>query len=278
MSRIVPGFATIIGGQGFVGSHLFARLQRDGWECWVPEKNDPALLMRPLGHVFYCAGLTADYVQRSFDVIDAHVSLLNQVLHKADYNSLVYLSSTRLYDSASNRVAAESDDLLLNPAEHRHIYDLSKALGESLCHVVGKGKAKIARLSCVYNDADDADGFLSALLRSALAAEPQSSIVVDTSPEYSRDYIGIDDVMRGLIDIVTRGQSVIYNLASGENISNAELFAAIYDKCGVTVRPSSMHQPKEPTSVSIYKLESEFGWRPTSLRQRLPELLKVKTC
>jgi len=278
MSSQMRPVATIIGGHGFVGRHLMAHLTQDGWDCWVPEKNDPDILRRPLGCVFYCAGLTADYAQRSFDVIEAHVSVLNSLLHHADYSSLVYLSSTRLYDTLTKELATEADDLCLNPSNRRHIYDLSKALGESLCHVAGKGKARIARLSCVYHDIHDADGFLPALLRTAQEASPGQRIAVDSSPAYARDYIGMEDVIRGLVDIATRGKQTIYNLASGENIQNAELFSLIHQICGVEIAPLSDQTFPTPARICVSRLETEFGWRPASLRKRLPNLLKVKLC
>lgn len=267
--------ATIIGGQGFVGQRLFHYLTGHGWDCWIPQKNDPELFVRPLGYVFYCAGLTADYAKRSFDTVDAHVSLLNAVLRKSNFKSLVYLSSTRLYDSLQKERVSEQDDLVLNPGNPRHIYDFSKALGEALCISAGQEKAKIARLSCVYHDAGDADGFLPLLLRTVAAQREQVSITMETSAAFARDYISLDDVVRGLVDICVRGREKLYNLASGENISNAVLFDLIRDLAGVDVVPTSVTQGLSSPVIDMQRFISEFGWQPESLRTRLPTLLKV---
>lgn len=267
--------ATIIGGQGFVGQRLFHYLTEQGWNCWVPQKNDPELFERPLGYVFYCAGLTADYARRSFDTVDAHVSLLNAVLHRAEFASLVYLSSTRLYDGLQKDCVSESDNLTVNPANPRHIYDLSKALGEALCFSASQGKAKVARLSCVYHDAQDADGFLPQLLRSVIDHRGQGSLTMETSAAFARDYVSLDDVVRGLVDICVHGREKIYNLASGENISNADLFDLIHDLTGVEVIPASAAQAGSSPVINMQRFVTEFGWQPASLRKRLSTLLKA---
>ena len=96
----------------------------------------------------YCAGLTADYLARPFDTVQAHVSHLAQVLQhglaQGMLQSLVYLSSTRLYDGLGDlgeeSEAGEDAVLPMDPANPRHLYDFSKGLGESLCHVAGQGR------------------------------------------------------------------------------------------------------------------------------------------
>ena len=100
--------ATLIGGEGFIGRRLQARLRREGWTCQVPARDAPWLLERPLGHVFHCAGLTADYAARPFDTVEAHASLLARLLRDADFEALVYLSSTRLYDGRPDFAVANS--------------------------------------------------------------------------------------------------------------------------------------------------------------------------
>jgi hypothetical protein len=58
----MPKLATLIGGDGFIGRRLQARMRSEGWTCQVPARDEPWLFRRPLGHVFHCAGLTADDV------------------------------------------------------------------------------------------------------------------------------------------------------------------------------------------------------------------------
>lgn len=264
--------ATIFGGKGFIGSHLSARLIAMGWDCYVPDRGATYNEKKSLGYVFYCAGLTADYINRPFDTVEAHVSLLSKILQANRFESLVYLSSTRLYDSQPGNSGTEELSLLLNPSNPRHIYDLSKALGESLCCVTGMGRARVARLSCVYNNHTDQDGFLPWLLRQIIEGPP-ALLKVDSSPAFSRDYIHLEDVLDALIMIALQGKEFIYNVASGENISNESLFTTIGETSGCKIVPLRCDNPPPPPQISIQKIHNEFSLRPIPVLKKIISIL-----
>lgn len=225
---------TVIGASGFVGSRLVAALLEDGHQVYAPRREDTGLFTRDLGQVIYCAGLTADYAVRPFDTIDAHVTLLARVLRDARFSHLVYLSSTRLYDSNGAAGGDEEQDLHLNPANPRHLYDFSKALGENLCLTVARDRTAVARLACVFDAAPGSPGFLSEWLQ---RATKEKTFSLDSGTGFVRDYIHLDDVvasLRAMSDQVVTG---IVNVASGENVSNGEL-ADVFNRCGWSVRLS----------------------------------------
>jgi len=263
---------TIIGGQGFIGQALVKHLAHLGCDCWIPEKNDSRLFERDLGNVFYCAGLTADYLQRPFDTVNAHVNLLSQILERASWNRLVYLSSTRVYDGLSG-VVDESHNLIMNPNNPRHLYDLSKLMGESLC--LQTRKASVARLSCVYQDETDADGFLPHLLRQVIQ-HPSGTLRIDSSPNYTRDYVHLSDVIDALIAIMNGNDSSIYNVASGENISNHELFSKLTRISGINIVPMQAQQLPEPPVIRIKKMEQVFGWSAKKTLPTVEHILRTK--
>ena len=272
--------ATLIGGHGFIGRQLRIRLERDGWACWVPLRDDAQLWQRELGHVFYCAGLTADHAQRPFDTVEAHASLLNRVLRDARFESLVYLSSTRLYDGLVG-VVTEDRPLHLSPDNLRHLYDLSKALGESLCRVAGQGRARVARLACVWSDAPDAEGFLPELLRrvreariAAGAGPARRQIVrVDSSPQFARDYVHIDDVLDALVALAASSGFAIYNVAGGCNVGNAALFERIGAAAGCEVVAGHDRAAPAAPRISIARMADAFGWRPADTLERVAQIL-----
>ena len=279
--------ATVIGANGFIGGHLLRRLQRDGWDCRSIPRDALDLHKRELGTVFYCAGLTADYAQRPHDTVRAHVALLNDILTEAQFDALVYLSSTRLYDSLPGVAMDEDSGLLLNPAQPRHLYDLSKALGESLCRHASQGRARVARLACVYAAADDADGFMGSLLRQ-VRQHPQQHpqqhphrrpgdngvLEIDTSASFSRDYVHLDDVLDALLLIATHGAQAAYNVASGVNVSNAQLFERLSELTGCDIRATRSQRLPCAAPVSIARMRSEFGWQPASVLDRLEHMVR----
>jgi UDP-glucose 4-epimerase len=269
--------ATVIGAAGFIGSRLVAHLQGLGWDCRLAGRTERAFTGHDLGTVFHCAGLTADFAQRPHETVRAHVELLNEVLESARFDALVYLSSTRLYDGRPGFAGASVDEdtpLALDPAQPRHLYDLSKALGESLCRQASGGKARVARLSCVYSGADDAaDGFLGTLLRRVREARAEPVLAIDSSLDAARDYVHVDDVLDALVAIATRGTRPVYNVASGANVTNRELFARLGELAGCELHALRERAPPCPATISIARMRAEFAWQPESLLHRLPALL-----
>jgi len=259
---------TIIGARGYVGRKLHQSLVEQGFQVYAPDKNDPALFERDLGQVFYCAGLTADYLQRPFDTVEAHVSLLARLLAKARFERLVYLSSTRLYDSQPGDLADEASPLLVSPSNPRHLYDLSKALGENLCLTIAGQRTAIARLACVYDESPDAEGFLSTTLARARQAK---SFTLDSNSTAVRDYIHLDDVVASLQAILFQDGQGIFNVASGVNVSNAEL-AQIFAQSGWELSFQHKQPLTPPPTCSIDHLRA-LGLSPRPVGDVIPGIL-----
>lgn len=267
INSLRPHPVTILGAGGFVGSHLVRYLQAQSIAVICPARDHKSYIDQDLGCVFYCIGLTADYAQRPFDAVSAHIDVLSEILRAGRFQRLVYLSSTRLYDSGAG-AGREDQDLILNPANPRHSYDLSKAMGEWLCLHAGQGKAAVARLASVYSTTDLRDrNFLHTTIESV---RQKQDFTLNTAPDYARDYVHIDDVCAALCHIVAAGQG-IYNVASGENTSNRDLFAAIHAQTGVTITPELVQTRAKAPVIDIARIRVEFGLKPARVLDKLPE-------
>lgn len=271
---------TVVGGDGFVGRALVQTLRVRGAQVWQPGRRQAPPWPEPLGHVMYCAGLTADYLARPTDTVQAHACLLAQVLQQPRWDSLVYLSSTRLYDALGVTVAHEDVVLPLNPANPRHLYDLSKALGESLCHVMGRGRARVARLACVYDGPEDVDGFLPQLWRQVATARRQNrqEVAVASSPHSERDYVHLPDVVQALIGIALHGQQPVYNVASGANVSNTDLFAWLQRRWGCRIAPQQSTAAAPAPRISIARLQGELQWQPQGVLEVMGRWPEDESC
>lgn len=271
MTRARPDF-TVLGAAGFVGGHMVRWLEAQGRSVHAPARHDALAFDRPLGHVVYAIGLTADYAARPFDTVEAHTTLFARLLREAAFDSVVYLSSTRLYDWTGGDGDAEAD-LALNPHNPRHLYDFTKGVGESLCNVCGGGRARVARLSCVYADDLAADNFLHRIIAGALE---QSRFTVDSDPAAARDYVHADDVCAALAAIAERGRRLVYNVAAGVNVANRDLFAMIEAATGCRIAANGRGAPSHAPLVDVAPLRADFGLAPRALAAALPAIVAAR--
>jgi UDP-glucose 4-epimerase len=261
---------TVIGAGGFIGGRLAAALAARGDAVYAPGRGDPDLFTRNLGRVFYCAGLTGDFMERPFETVEAHVGLIAQVLREARFERLVYLSSTRLYDSLGARGGHETDVLEFDPALPRNVYDLSKALGENLCLARSQGRAAVARLSNVFAADPAASGFLSELLQ---RARHERELELASSPGGGRDYILIDDVTRALLALEASAMTGVVNIARGETLSNAEL-VQVFGDAGWRITLTGQDTPPPPPVCDTQRMRA-LGVAPRDVREVLSGILSA---
>jgi nucleoside-diphosphate-sugar epimerase len=257
---------TVLGASGFVGSEVVRHLRRTGAAFDAPPR-DADLRGRDLGHVLYCIGLTADFRERPYDTVDAHVCKLLEIVRHCTFERLVYLSSTRLY-IRNEGVAHEDGDVLVNPLVPEDIYNLSKATGESITLSLG-AKGRVARLSTVYG-AEQKDTFLAMILEEATT---RGTITLRTALDSEKDYVSVADVAMLLEKIALYGRERIYNIVGGYNLTNRELTEAIARLTGCTVTVV----PDAPSAIfprlDNSRLRTEFDFTPARLLDDLPSLL-----
>lgn len=259
--------ASIFGASGFIGSHLLKHLQGLGWQVQSFGRHDDTWRDQPLGHVFYCAGLTSDFRTKPFETIDAHIVLLRQVLERGDFKSLLYLSSTRVYAGASS--THEDANLRVNPTHPGDLYNLSKLMGESTCLAVARPDIRIARLSNVYGPDVSSDNFLTSIIRDAI----QGKVNLSTGSKSEKDYINIDDVVPALVHMALMGRHRLYNLASGVNSSHHDILSCLQTLTNCDVRfendaPDIIFNP-----INTGRLKDEYCFNPRLIHKQLYHLV-----
>ena len=259
---------TILGASGFIGSHLLSYLQTRNMECFAPDRNDNTLFGTDLGHVIYCIGLTADFRGRCFDTVRAHICNLLPILEKAEFESFLYLSSTRVY--AGSERADEDTVLGAKTANADDLYNLSKMMGESLCLNSGRMNVRVARLSNVYGNNHQSNNFLDSIIRDAVY---EGRIALSTTLESEKDYVSVNDVVEILPKIATSGRHAIYNVASGVNVSNRELIDNLKSLTGSTVEVSNNARDICFPKISIERIRDEFNYSSTNIFDALDDLV-----
>lgn len=261
---------TLLGAGGFVGKRLLAYLQSLGHEVLSPARNAPLDDACHKAHVIYAIGLTADFRRRPFDTIEAHVSLASRLLGECEPASFLYLSSTRVY--AGGTETHETAPLKVSPSNPSDLYNLSKLAGEAICLSSGRPNVRIARLSNVVGpEASTSESFIGDLCREATAGQ----ITLQTSATSSKDYIWIDDAVKLLHQIAESGRETIYNVASGQQTSNAEWATRLseHSGCRVGIMPDAPTVTFPP--INIDRIRREFSFEPECLLDKVPEILSV---
>ena len=259
---------TVLGASGFIGSVLVKRLQELDREFLAPGR-DEKLAGRKLGDIIYCIGLTADFRERPFETVDAHICHLLPILRDCDFDSLLYLSSARIYQGHGT-LAREEDSLQVAPSNQDYLYNISKVMGESLSLAAGK-RTRVVRLSNVYGEDYTSGNFLSTIIRDAISTP---MVTVHNAPDAEKDYVSIHDVVDGLIRIAGEGRQSIYNLASGINVSNLRLTQKISELTGCEITFDPPAAGISFPSINIDRMRSEFGFRPRNLLDDLGNLIE----
>lgn len=258
---------TVLGGSGFIGSHLVAALSSQGVPCDTPSRREE-LLGRPLGRLIYSVGLTADFRARPFDTVEAHVCYLARLLRAADFESFLYLSTTRVYAGADS--TDEEADLQVNPTRPDDLYNLSKLMGESLCMGCRRPGVRIARLSNVFGRDPQGGNFLSSVIREAVG---RGRVTLRTALESTKDYVGVEDVVSVLPRIATSGRERVYNIAAGANTTHVELAATIgrLTGCDFMIEPGA--ETVSFPLILIDRVRNEFGFSPSPVLDSLGDLV-----
>jgi nucleoside-diphosphate-sugar epimerase len=261
---------TILGANGFIGKHLVKHLREQGYQCDTPERGDETIYHSPLGHIIYAIGLTADFRVRPLDTVEAHVCLLRRLLEEGNFDSLTYLSSTRVYANANN--TDEKADLKVNPSNFGDLYNLSKLMGESLCLHGGKTNTKIVRLSNIIGKRADTDFFIDQLIEEG---KKQGYIEFQTTLSSAKDYLYIEDAISLVSMIALSPHNGIFNVAGGEEIQNDQIACFLKDKMGFEIRVSKDANTWGFTPINTAKVRDIFGFKPQKFSDYFPRYLSL---
>lgn len=263
---------TILGYKGFIGSSIVNRVIETKEYIKIQKLSVEEALnsTKSLGDVIFAIGLTADFRYRVHDTVDAHVSIINEILRKNNFDRLIYLSSTRLY-SCSNSVN-EDAKFTLDPYNLSDIYNISKLMGESICLNSSKNVI-VARLSNVIGIRKDSDLFIDQLLEEGRI---NKELTLKTTLDSSKDYIHIDDVIDLLLCLAKMEDvdSRIYNIASGDIISNEKIIHHIKKEYGWNVLVSQNAMNWTFSQIDITKIKEQFGYKPRNFNTYFPKYLR----
>lgn len=255
---------TITGSQGMIGSRLSAYLGEQGHEVHRLTRETP--VPEDCGHVIHCAGVTGDFLDRPLDTMFAHVGMIEEILRNWQFESVLYLSSTRLYRGVTD--TAEDAPLRVEPGRADDLYNISKLAGEAVCLAIDHPGVRVARLAHVCSCEFSSENFLDSLVRDAMTL---GKIVLSCGRETRRDCILLDDVIALLSRIAVEGRHRIYNVASGTSINVGRIVEIIQRNTGCAVdwpEANSVVKGSAP-EIDTRRIREEFAFKPARLEDHL---------
>lgn len=259
---------TIIGASGFIGSALVASLRASGQNVYAPKRGDTKNFTEPLGYVIYAAGITADFRSRPFDTLRANTNLLAELLERANFESLLYLSSARIYRHAEH--SGEEAAIYLKSKDPEDLYDLTKLTAEAICYASKRKSVRIVRLTNVVGSNFQSQNFLSDVIRSACDT---GRIELRSTLDSEKDYVLLQDVLNFLPKIAINGYSSCYNLGSGYNLTHREVLDPIIAETGAKLNVCEDASRTVSPSISIDRLSTEFNYLPSPVLTYIPQLI-----
>ena len=155
--------------------------------------------------------MTSNFREKPFETIRSHICLLLEILGNADFDSFVYLSSTRVY----SRATGSHEDTVLGaaPTDPEDLYNLSKMMGESICLSPILNNVKIIRLSNVYGSDFKSNNFIFSIIRDAVNSK-KIDCIVEVEPNSKQVTFPRIDINRVQKEFGLSPSSLFSNLSS----------------------------------------------------------------
>jgi UDP-glucose 4-epimerase len=228
----------LTGATGFVGKYVADELKKVGEVVALgrkgdivfdlannPTSSDRAQLPSSIDAVVHLASLTQKTKNDTTKPEEYHLQNVAGTKHLLDLldestiKQFIYVSTLDVYGDTRGKPITE--DISPNPQSP---YAKSKYEAERLCDDWTTQRnipLCIARLGLVYGPGEEAyEKVIPQYIRAALANKP---LKVYGSGEVTRDFIYAADVARALQLIVEKKTTGIYNIASGETVTIADL-------------------------------------------------------
>lgn len=271
--------ALVTGSAGFIGGHLAAELERQGWEVYGADIKDGCDLSDMLNVialpivdvVFHLAAFTGVRASVGFPVTCNRDNVMSTIglLHwcqQKEIKHFVFASSSSIYGDGATRFLEEQEMRPMSP------YAASKVAGEALCHAYHKlygMNISVLRYFTVYGPNGREDMAVGKFLK-ALREDKPITIYGDGSQR--RDFTYVGDVVKATIAAAAWPGYNVVNVGYGSPHSVIHMLETLEEIVGK--RAKIEWAPRNPADVPVTwantdKLQRLMDWEPTQLREGL---------
>jgi len=255
MSRIYE-----TGAGGFIGRNLLAKLEG---VTTIPHKEIRTTELLPFDYFYFLSAYgNMSHHTEDEKIVQANVLDIAHMVSQlsTDIKCFVFMSTSSVklpMQTMYSRTKTAAEEILLAVMEKHNV---------PVC---------IVRPFSVTGVGEQKEHLIPTLIRSCLDGEH-----MDFVPTPSHDFIDVDDVTNGLINLATSGARGIYELGWGKKHTNEEVKELVED---VTHRKANLtevpHLRPYDTKhwVSTNFRSRRFGWKPEkSLRDSIEEMVESR--
>lgn len=233
----MPDRVVILGASGFLGRALHVALSGDGAEVighssrTVDLTRPEALsvldpVLAPGTALVLASALTPDRGQTpaTFLANTTMATNLAAYLERRPVGSLVYVGSDAVYGFGDEAVTEET------PVAPTGYYALGKYAAERVMDCAARAASVpllVLRVTGVYGPGDPHGSYGPNAFARALARD--HSVRIFGAGEEERDHVYVDDVARVTVGLLRSGASGVYNVATGQSRSFADVVKEIRD-------------------------------------------------
>ena len=289
--------AVVLGGAGFIGSHLIDRLLASGAEVVAVDSYltgrrenlahlsgaprfklvehdvcQPIPVVGPAQVVFNLASPASplDYVRLPMETLDVGSLGTRNGLDLARAAGAVFVqaSTSEVYGDPLEHPQREAYFGNVNPVGPRACYDESKRFGEAMvstCGRIHRLPVRIARIFNTYGPRMRVDDgrVVPAFVAQAIRGE---DFTVFGDGTQTRSFCYVDDLVDGLLALWQRGDAQPVNLGNPVEFSLLELAEVVRKVAGGggrvrSVRPLPENDPKQ-RQPDISRAKALLGWEP----------------
>ena len=246
----------ITGGTGYIGKKLVQQLRKKNSNVYSIGIEDLNLLNygdtlnflkeNNIKKIIHLGWSMNNENSAIYDNIEAMSNLIKSC-EEVQIEKFIFASTNNVYGTKIKNVPFLEEDRLSPDINNK--YGVSKYIGEKLAMYTLEKKCCIIRIADVYGPGQNHGNLIKAIISNV------ENIKLYGKGERERDYIYIDDVIRGIEFIYENNLSGIYNLGTGEGTSVKKIVDIVLNLCQNRIGLDYIEAENEDTSKVVLNVE-----------------------
>lgn len=249
----------ITGGTGYIGKRLVRQLEKKYssiYSVGIEELNllnytDTLNFLKNnnITEVIHLGWSMENENKAIYDNIEALINLI-RACDLVKIEKFIFASTNNVYGTSGNSCLFSENDI--PKPDDANKYGISKYIGEKLINYTLKEKSCIIRIADVYGPGQTHGNLIKAIVSNV---ENKENLKLYGKGKRERDYIYIDDVIRGIEFIYENNLTGTYNLGTGVGTNIKKIVDIVLKICQNMIGFDYIKVEKEDTSKVILNIE-----------------------